>query len=155
MVRIALAFATACLAGTATLWIADESHAEELASFEIVDEVSVPEALTSDPGDPVRGRAIAINRKQGNCLACHTLPIPEESFHGETGPDLNGVGSRYSIGELRLRVVDPKVLNPGTMMPAFYRTEGLHRVNKKFQGKPILTAQQVEDVIAYLATLQE
>lgn len=155
MIRTALAFATACLAGAATLWLAAESRAEELVSYQIMDEISIPEPLTSEAGDAARGRAVAIDRKQGNCLACHTLPIPEQSFHGETGPDLSGVGSRYTIDQLRLRVVNPKVLNPDTMMPAFYRTEGLHRVAKNFQGKPILTAQQVEDVIAYLATLKE
>ncbi len=98
---------------------------------------------------------MAINRKKGNCLACHNMPIPEQSFHGETGPDLNGVGSRYEIGELRLRVVDPKVINPDTMMPAFYRADGYHRVAKKFQGKTILSAQEVEDLLAYLMTLKE
>ena len=130
-------------------------QATELAAYEIEDEISIPKPLTAEAGDPVRGRAIATNRKKGNCLACHVLPIPEEQFHGETGPDLHGVGSRYDAGELRLRVVDPKVVNADTMMPAFYRSTGLHRVIKKFEGKTILTAQEVEDVIAYLMTLKE
>ena len=97
---------------------------------------------------------MAINRRQGNCLACHKLPIPEQPFHGEVGPDLSEVGGTYNAGELRLRIVDPKSLNPATIMPAFYKTEGLNRVAKKFQGKTILTAQQVEDIIAYLVTLK-
>ena len=131
------------------------SSAETLVAYKIVDEISIPEPLTDQPGDSVKGREVAINRKKGNCLACHNMPIPEQSFHGETGPDLNGVGSRYEIGELRLRVVDPKVINPDTMMPAFYRADGYHRVAKKFQGKTILSAQEVEDLLAYLMTLKE
>lgn len=130
------------------------AFAAELVAYKVVDEISIPEPLTGEPGDPERGRKVAINRKQGNCLACHVMPIPEESFHGETGPDLNGVAERYTAGELRLRIVNPKVINPDTFMPAFYRTEGLHRVAKDFQGKPILEAQQVEDLIAYLMTLK-
>ena len=143
-----------CAALLSALCTASVGAGEQLA-LKIVDGSSVPEALTKEAGDPVRGRAVAINRKQGNCLACHILPIPEEQFHGEVGPDLSEVGSVYSEGELRLRVADSKVLNPDTIMPAFYRTEGLNRVMKNFQGKTILTAQQVEDVIAYLMTLRE
>lgn len=129
--------------------------AEELVAYEVVDEFSIPQSLTGEAGDPEAGRKTAIDRKKGNCLACHVMPIPEQPYHGETGTDLNGVGSRYEIGELRLRVVDPKVINPDTMMPAFYRVSGLHRVSKKFQDKPILSAQEVEDIIAYLATLKD
>ena len=81
--------------------------------------------------------------------------MPEQPYHGEVGPDLNGIASRLSEGEIRLRIVNPKYANPGSIMPAFYRTEGLHRVAKKFQGKPTLTAGQVEDVIAYLMTLKK
>jgi sulfur-oxidizing protein SoxX len=136
------------------LSIAPAVVAEEVVAYEIVDEVSIPKALTGSAGDPDRGRKIAVNRKQGNCLACHILPIPEESFHGETGPDLHGVASRYTAGELRLRIVNPKVVNPGTLMPAFYRNDGFHRVAKNFQGKTILDAQQVEDLVAYLMTLK-
>ncbi len=131
------------------------ASAETLVAYKIVDEISIPEPLTDQPGDPVKGREVAINRKKGNCLACHNMPIPEQSFHGETGPDLNGVGGRYEIGELRLRVVNPKVINPDTMMPAYYRADGYHRVAKKFQGKTILSAQEVEDLLAYLMTLKE
>ena len=127
---------------------------EQMAAYEVVDENSIPKPLTDQAGDPVSGREIAINRKQGNCLACHKLPIPEQQFHGEVGPDLTTVADAYDEGELRLRVVNPKVVNPDTIMPAFYRTEGLHRVIKKFQGKTVLDAQQVEDVVAYLKTLK-
>jgi sulfur-oxidizing protein SoxX len=131
------------------------SWAQELVAYNIVDEISIPKPLTDQPGDPVKGREVAINRKKGNCLACHVMPIPEQSFHGEIGPDLTGVGSRYKIGELRLRVVDPKTLNPDTMMPAFYRNDGFHRVAKKFEGKTILGPQEVEDLLAYLMSLRD
>lgn len=128
--------------------------ADELVQFGIVDGSSIPKSLTGKAGDPEKGRAVAIHRKKGNCLACHTMPVPEQPFHGEVGPDLAGVASRLSEGEIRLRIVNPKYANPGTIMPAFYRTEGLHMVAKKFQGKPMLTAEEVEDIVAYLMTLK-
>ena len=131
------------------------AEGDTTVAYEVVDEVSIPQTLTDQPGDPENGRAVAIHRKKGNCLACHIMPIPEQSFHGEIGPDLNGVASRYDAGELRLRIVNPKVLNPDTIMPAYYKNDGLHRVLKDFEGKTLLTAQEVEDVIAYLQTLKE
>ena len=129
--------------------------AEEMVAYKVVDDIEIEDSLTGKPGDPAQGRKLAIDRKLGNCLACHSLPIPEQQFHGETGPDLAGVGSRLTPGEIRLRVVNPKLVNPDTMMPAFYRVTGLNRVMKDFAGKPILTAEQVEDVVAYLMTLKE
>jgi len=130
-------------------------YAGETVAYEIVDGSSIPKSLTGEAGDPAKGREVAIDRKLGNCLACHTLPIPEQAFHGETGPDLNGVADRYSEGELRLRLVDAKVVNEATMMPSFYEMKRLHRVAKGFEGKSVLTAEQVEDVVAYLMTLKE
>lgn len=146
-------FAAAIFAAIAMVE-APAAFAGETLAFKVVDGVSIPKPLTAKRGDPVRGRAVAINRKQGNCLACHILPIPEQPFHGEVGPDLSQVAGVYGEGELRLRVVNPKVVNPDTIMPAFYRTDGLNRVMKKFHGKTILSAQQVEDVVAYLLTLK-
>ncbi len=145
--------AAICGAAFAAL-IASGAAAEEFVAFKVVDDERIPESLTGKPGDPVNGRKVAINRKQGNCLACHKMPIPEQQFHGEVGPDLSTVGNTYGAGELRLRVVNPKIINPDTFMPAFYRPYGLHRVAKNFQGRTILTAQQVEDVVAYLQTLK-
>ncbi len=129
--------------------------AEELVQFAVKDSNSIPQSLTGQPGNPESGRKVAIDRKKGNCLACHVMPVPEQPFHGEVGPDLTGVGSRYDAGELRLRIVNPKFANPDTIMPAFYRADGLHRVLKGFEGKTMLSAQQVEDVVAYLVTLKE
>jgi len=91
---------------------------------------------------------------QGNCLACHVLPIPEQQFHGDVGPDLSESAGNLSEGEIRLRIVNPKVVNPDTIMPAFYRNDGFERVLKNFQGKTMLSAQQVEDVVAYMMTLK-
>jgi sulfur-oxidizing protein SoxX len=130
------------------------AQAEELVKFEIVGGARIDKSLTGQPGDPVNGRKLAIDRKLGNCLACHVLPIPEQPFHGDVGPDLSETGGDFSEGELRLRIVDSKVLNPDTIMPAFYRNDGFERVLKKFQGKAMLSAQQVEDIVAYLMTLK-
>ncbi len=129
-------------------------QAAELVKYEVVGGESIPKSLTGKAGDPVAGRKAAINRKQGNCLACHVMPIPEQPFHGNIGPDLGGVAGRYSEGELRLRVVDAKAFNEDTFMPAFYRDKGFYRVLKGFEGKAILNAQQVEDIVAYLMTLK-
>ncbi|MES2264519.1 MAG: sulfur oxidation c-type cytochrome SoxX [Pseudomonadota bacterium] len=105
-------------------------------------------------GDPVRGRAIVASRQVGLCLLCHAAPIPEEAFQGNLAPDLAGAGDRSSAAQLRQRLVDPASLNPDTIMPAYYKTEGLQRVSAAQQGKTILSAQQIEDVVAYLQTLR-
>lgn len=119
-----------------------------------IDGQEIPKSLTGQPGDAARGKAVFVNRRKGNCLSCHTAPIPEEDFHGQIGPDLAGVGSRLTEGELRLRLVDAKATLPESLMPSFYRTAGLRQVKKGFEGKPILEAQEIEDVIAYLKTLK-
>lgn len=106
-------------------------------------------------GDPVRGQAIVANRQVGLCLLCHTGPFPEERFQGNLGPDLAGAGRRWSEGELRLRLVDPSRMNPGSIMPSYQRSEGLERVAPALRGKPLLTPQQIEDVVAYLTTLRD
>ena len=124
-----------------------------LVAYEIVDGSSIPKSLTGVAGDPAKGKKIAIGRKAGNCLACHAMPIPEQQFHGETAPSLYGVGNRLSEGELRMQLVNSKVTNEDTMMPSYYRTFGFERPLKKFAGKTILSAQDVEDVVAYLQTL--
>lgn len=143
-------------ASTALVGLWSVGHAEEPANYEVVDETSIPEPLTGKPGDADQGRLTFIDRKLGNCLGCHAVTeLEAEPFHGEVGPPLDGVADIYEEGELRLRVVNPKIANPDTIMPGFYVTEGLHRVAEKFQGKTILTAGQVEDIVAYLLTLKE
>ena len=121
---------------------------------QIVDD-SIPRSLTGQPGDAARGRAIVANRSVGLCLLCHTGPIAGERFQGDLAPSLAGAGSRWSEGQLRLRIVDGSRLNADTIMPAYYRIEGLQRVARSFAGKTILSAAQVEDVVAYLVTLRD
>jgi len=125
-----------------------------LVQYEIIGD-SIPAPLTGKPGDAARGRAIVVSRQVGMCLLCHSGPFPEERLQGTLAPSLAGAGSRNSIGQLRLRIVDASRFNPATIMPPYYRTEGLTRVAPAYINKPILTADQVEDVVAFLATLTE
>ncbi len=115
----------------------------------------ITRSLTGAKGDPARGRAIVINRQVGLCLLCHSGPFPEERFQGNLAPDLAGAGKRSSEGQLRLRIVDSSRINPATIMPAYHRTEGLARVAPAFRGKPVLSAEQIEDVVAFLMTLKD
>jgi sulfur-oxidizing protein SoxX len=116
---------------------------------------AIPESLTGAPGDPARGKAIVTSRQTGLCLLCHSAPLPEEKCQGTIGPDLAGAGARYSEGELRLHVVDSRHFNPDTIMPSYYRLEGLERVAPAFRGKTVLSAEQIEDVVAFLKTLRD
>jgi sulfur-oxidizing protein SoxX len=130
-------------------------HAEEGSRPYTVVGDAIPESLTGEPGDPARGKAIVTSRQTGLCLLCHSAPLPEEKFQGTIGPDLKGSGSRYSEGELRLRMVDSRRLNPDTIMPSYYRLDGLERVAPAFRGKTVLSAEQIEDVVAFLKTLRD
>ncbi|WP_340263983.1 sulfur oxidation c-type cytochrome SoxX [Sulfitobacter pontiacus] len=117
---------------------------------------AVEAALTATAGDAANGRKVFANRKQGNCLACHmNSDMAEESFHGEVGPPMDGVADRWTEAELRGIVTNSKMMFEGTIMPAFYVDSGYTRPLDEFAGKSILTAQQVEDVVAYLMTLKE
>jgi sulfur-oxidizing protein SoxX len=115
---------------------------------------AIPEPLGEAPGDPARGRAIVVDRQRGLCLLCHTGPFPEERFQGTLAPDLAGAGARWSEGQLRLRLVDSSRLNPDTVMPAYYRIDHLQRVAHTWEGRTVLTAQEIEDVISFLKTLK-
>jgi sulfur-oxidizing protein SoxX len=122
----------------------------------VFDDGAIGATLTGQAGDPAAGRKVFMNRKQGNCLACHANEdMSDQSFHGEVGPALDGVADRWEAAELRGIVVNSKMMFEGTIMPAFYKDGGFERNLKKFQGKSILNAQQVEDVVAYLLTLKE
>lgn len=128
--------------------------ADGLAKFEIAgDAIAAP--LAGLTGNAARGLTIIRDRAVGNCLICHALPLPDEKFQGQIGPPLNGVGSRLSPEQIRLRIVDQSRINPNTLMPSYYRVDGLTNVAPEYMGRPALDAQQVEDVIIYLAGLKE
>jgi len=125
-----------------------------LVPYTIIEGNAIPKSLTGKKGDPAEGKKLAINTRKGNCLACHELPIPEEQFHGKIGPNLHHVGSKFSEGVIRLRLVNPKVVKPDTVMPAFYRVEGLNIVRKDLIGKPMLSAEEIENLVAYLISVK-
>ncbi len=128
--------------------------ADGVAPFVIAGD-AISEPLAGHKGDAARGRRIALDREVANCLTCHRMPEPAERFQGELGPDLRGVGGRLSVGQIRLRIVDQSRINPRTIMPPYHRVDGLRRVADKLRGKPVLAAAEVEDLVAYLASLRE
>ena len=143
---LVLAIAALCGLGSAM--------ADPPITLKVVDG-GIPTPLTNVPGDAKAGRAIFLNRTQGNCYACHTVSVlKDQPFPGQIGPVLDGVANKLTVPQLRMVVSNAKLEFPGTIMPAFYKNTGLHRVPAKFAGKTILTAQQVEDVVAFLATLK-
>jgi sulfur-oxidizing protein SoxX len=150
---IALACAIALAAVCARFAYAAQGE-DMLRSYRVVGD-AIPASLTGAKGDTQRGRSIVLNRQVGLCLLCHSGPYREEKFQGTLAPDLKGAGSRWSEGQLRLRIVDASRLYPNTIMPPYYRVDGLVRVAPALQGKPILTAEQIEDVVAYLVTLRD
>ncbi len=129
------------------------TQAASLAPYTSVGE-AIPASLTDRKGAATRGQAIVADNNRGLCLLCNSGPFPEERFQGNLAPDLSGAGSRSREGQLRLRIVDASRLNPDTIMPPFYRVEGLTRVGVGFRDRPALTAVEVEDVVAYLMTLK-
>ncbi len=131
---------------------ADAPFTATLPAFDVVGD-AIPESLAEMPGDAARGRTVMAGR-DANCLLCHAVPESGERFMGNVAPPLSGVGARLSAAQLRLRVVDQSRLNRDTVMPSYYRVSGLNNVAEAYRGKPILTAQQIEDVIAYLQTLR-
>jgi sulfur-oxidizing protein SoxX len=135
-------------------WAGDNLWEQAYCDWEMKD-FAIARPLCGLKGDPLRGRALAADSHAGNCLACHEMPIPEESFHGTIGPSLDAVGARYSAAQIRLRIVNEQQINPMTIMPGFYRHPNLvNRVADAFWGQTFLSAQQVEDLVAYLVTLK-
>ena len=136
------------LLGISTLFLPCLAHSQAWVGDSIVN------PLTSSPGDAVKGRAIVANRQVGLCLLCHSGPFPEERFQGNLAPDLIASVGQSTPAQLRARLVDPGRLNPSSIMPAYYRTTGLSRVAPKFVEQTILTGQEIEDVVAFLVSLQ-
>jgi sulfur-oxidizing protein SoxX len=114
----------------------------------------IPQSLTGTSGDAAHGRALVLDRTT-TCILCHSGPFPETRFQGDLAPDLAGAGNRWTASQLRLRLVDASRFNPETIMPSYFRTDGLDRVGRNWTGKSILSAQEIEDIVAYLATLRD
>ncbi len=144
----ALAIAALILAG-----FTSPCRADELAPYKITGD-GIAESLTGTPGDAARGRALVLARTT-TCILCHSGPFPETRFQGDLAPDLSGAGNRWTASQLRLRLVDAARFNPETIMPSYYRNDGLIRVGRNFAGKPILSAAEFEDIVAFLATLRD
>lgn len=148
MKRSLIAVAVVCLS-------VGYAGAETAPADVVYEDGAVTASLTGTAGDAANGRKVFANRKLGNCLACHTNPdLSEQLFHGEVGPSLEGVGDNWEEAALRGLLVNSKNIFEGTIMPAFYVSDGYTRIMSKFEGKTILSAQEVEDVIAYLLTLK-
>jgi len=145
--RAGMMLAQACLLA---LNVLSPARADLLPAQVRADGVAQP--LTATPGDAAHGRALLLARENANCILCHA--IPEARFSGDLGPALTGVGARLSAAQLRLRVADNARVHPSTIMPSYFRSEGLTGVAAQYRGKTVLSAQEVEDVVAYLQTLQ-
>jgi len=144
--------ALATLLAAALLAACGPAGAQELRLYTVVGD-AIPASLTGTKGDATRGRALIVERSS-TCILCHSGPFPEQAFQGDLAPNLTGSGSRWSEGQLRLRLVDASHLNATTIMPSYYRVDGLTRVGASWRGKPILSAEQIEDIVAYLVTLR-
>ncbi len=137
----------------AGLALISNTRAEGLAPYKITGD-GIAESLTGDSGDAARGRALVLARTT-TCILCHSGPFPETRFQGDLAPDLSGAGNRWTVSQLRLRMVDASRFNPETIMPSYYRDDGLVRVGRNFVGKPVLSATEIEDIVAFLATLRD
>lgn len=138
----------------ASLLLAMAMPAMASAQSAMVTGDAVVQSLTGSAGDPARGRAIIADRQKGFCLLCHGGPFPEEPLQGNLAPSLAGAGSRWNEGQLRLRLMDNKRVNPESIMPAYHRIEGLNRVGAIWRDRPILSAAEIEDVLAFLMGLK-
>ena len=151
--KAGLASATLLLIAKTAGFALAQTPPSSLVSYQIADGVIVN--LLAAPGDAKRGEAIVLDRPLSSCVLCHIVPDPEKRPMGNIAPPLAGVGARLNAGQMRLRMVDSTKINPQSVMPPYYRVEGLHQVAPIWRGKSILDAQQIEDVVAYLLTLKD
>lgn len=143
-----------CQVPVAAETAAPQAPGEDYCQWQVTGH-AILEPLCGLHGDERRGRAIVADSGRGNCIACHVLPLEDVAVYGTIGPPLNTVGGRYDEGQLRIRVTDTRQINPMSIMPGFYRHPSLiNRPGKRYLGRTFLTAQQVEDVVAYLKTLR-
>ena len=149
----ALGFVRLGLVAAAVLVGIADAAGETVRPYRVAGD-GIPDSLSGRAGDAVRGMQAAIDRQRGNCNLCHALPIAGAGYQGELAPDLAGVASRLSAAQIRLRIVDSTRVNPDTIMPAYYRVDGLNRVAADVRGKPVLGAEEIEDVVAYLMSLR-
>jgi sulfur-oxidizing protein SoxX len=136
-----------------SLAFASNARTEALAPYKITGD-GIVDSLTGAPGDATRGRALVLARTT-TCILCHSGPFPETRFQGDLAPDLADAGNRWTVSQLRLRMVDASRFNPDTIMPSYYRNDGFVRIGRNFAGKPILSAAEIEDIVAFLATLRD
>jgi sulfur-oxidizing protein SoxX len=129
------------------------ARGQELKPYSVVGD-GISESLTGAPGDASRGRALVLDRTS-TCILCHSGPFPETRFQGDLAPSLATAGNRWTTSQLRLRLVDASKFNPATIMPSYYRIDGLERVAPAWRGKPILSAAQIEDIVAFLSAQRE
>ncbi|WP_431201969.1 sulfur oxidation c-type cytochrome SoxX [Bradyrhizobium betae] len=141
------------IAALIAISVACAANADELVPYKIAGD-GIAESLTGSTGDAARGRALVLARTT-TCILCHSGPFPEARFQGDLAPDLAGTGNRWTASQLRLRLVDASRFNAETIMPSYYRNAGLVRVGRNFDGKPILSAAEIEDIVAFLATLRD
>lgn len=142
------------IAGTGVVSAADAADATTASlPYRVIDD-GIPAALTQQTGDATRGGEIAVSRQAGMCVLCHQVPTAVDRFQGDIATSLAGAGSRWTVPQLRLRIVDSRRVNVESVMPAYYKLQGLTRVGESWRDKPILDAQQVEDVVAWLASLK-
>ena len=152
--RLIAALSGAAAAATQSVAAAPSgSEPGSLAKFRVIAD-GIPEAIGGTTGNAERGRALILGREAANCVLCHAVPEPGLRFSGNLGPPLGGVARTFSVAQLRLRVVDNMRVKPATIMPSYYRIEGFDQVAGAYRGKPILDAEQIEDIVAYLATLR-
>lgn len=142
------------MVATLTALLGSMPAAAQVAQFSVTDD-AIAAPLDGRTGDAARGAAVMRSRETANCLICHSIPDPSERFMGDVGPPLAGVGSRLTEGQIRLRLVDPTILNAAAIMPPYHRVDALVRVDERWRGRPVLGAQEIEDLVAYLATLKE